>query len=182
MKEFFSKYKDQLALATVILAGLAIFIALIALFIYNNTPRVVYQPTEACQLFTLAEAQELLGEAAVQSGVQTPTNEGNFATSRCGYTDGSSNADRLIVAAVTIRSGFNDTGATQNRVDFAKGTPTSNTDEIQDLGDIAYFNHTLGQLNVLKDRDWFIFSYGIGSDPGGNTPEDAVEFAKKVLN
>ena len=182
MKEFIAKYKDQLALTIVIVAGLAIVAALIALFVYNNTPKVVYQPTDACTVFTLPEAQELLGEAAVQSGIQAPTNEGNFATSRCGYTDANVDAEKLIVAAVTVRSGFNDNGASENRVEFTQATPTSNIDEIQDLGDKAYFNHRLGQLNVLSDRDWYIFSYGIGSDPGGNTPEDAVEFAKKVLN
>lgn len=182
MKTFISTYKDQLALAAVIIGGLAIFIGLIALFIYNNTPKVVYQPTVACDVFTKEEATKLLGVNTVQSNAQAPTNEGNFATSRCGYTDGTVDTESMVVAAVTLRSGFNDTGATQNRVDFAKATPTENIEEVADLGDKAYFNHSRGQLNVLKDRDWYIFSYGVGSDPGGNTVEDAVALAQKVLN
>lgn len=181
-KSFIQTHKDTLALGTIIVGGLAVFIALIALFVYNNTPKVIYQAASACDLFSLQDAQSLLGDSAVQSGGQAPTQTDHTATSRCGYTNGARESEGIIVAAVTIRSGLNDTGVTQNRVEFVKGTPTDNVEVVENLGEKAYFNHSVGQLNVLKDRDWFIFSYGVGSDPGGNTVEDATALAQKILN
>jgi len=167
--------------AAVIVAVLAIA-ATIALLINNSITKVVYQPVVACELFTLAEAKELMGDSAIGSGVTAPTQTNDTATSKCGYTDGNTNTENLVVAAIIVRSGINDKGVEQNKTEFNNGKPQENVIDVNDLGDSAYFNEKNGQLNVLDGYNWIVFSYGPGSDPVANTLEDAVELAQKVVN
>lgn len=177
-----TSYKKELIIgAAVVLAVLAI-VAAIVLFIYNSTPKVVYQPAVACETVTSVEAKELLGDAAFNTNTNDPVLSGNTATSRCGYASGTANTETMLVAAVIVRSGINDTGVQQNKTEFANGTPTQAVEIINDLGDSAYFNQSNGQLNVLKGRNWFILSNGLGSAPEVNSKEDVVKLAQKVLN
>jgi len=177
-----TSYKKELIIGTIVVVAVIGIIAAIWLQIYNSTPKIDYQPTAACSTFTDAEAQELLGKSAFNTTSDNPIQSVNTATSRCGYADGNSDTEKIIVAAIIMRSGLNDKGVEQNKTEFAKGTPTQGFEVVKDLGDSAYFNQSNGQLNVLDGRNWFIFSYGIGSTPETNSVEDAVKFAQKVLN
>lgn len=164
----------------IVLASIAA-IAGIAFWIYSLTPRIVYQPADACELLTSSEAHELLGKDTLRSKHTAPTQSKNTATSQCGYTDGKSEMNDMVVAAVVVRSGVNDAGVQQNKTEFVAGKPASAT-PVKDLGDNAYYNQNIGQLNVLNGRDWLILSYGVGSTPETNTLEKAVTLARKVLN
>jgi hypothetical protein len=88
----------------------------------------------------------------------------------------------MIVAAMTVRSGINDKGVEQNKTEFSVGRPHKNIEIVKDLGDNAYFNQTLGQLNILDGRKWIILSYGVGSAPEANTVDKAVELAHKIID
>ena len=177
-----TSYKKELIIGAAVVVGLLAIVAIIALFIYNSTPKVVYKPTSACSTFTPAEAQVLLGASAFNANTNEPVLSGNTTTSRCGYTDGNSDTTKMIVAAIIVRSGINDKGVEQNKTEFVRGTPTQAVEVVKDIGDSAYFNQANGQLNVLKGRNWFILSYGLGSAPEANTVEDATKLAQKVLN
>lgn len=174
--------KKEVIIGASIVVGAALIIMGVAYAIYNSTPKTVYQPAKACDLFTSSEARELLGGGAIKSGSKDPVQDQNVATSTCGYADGSSNTETMKVAAVMIRSGVNDDGVQQNKTEFTTGKPQENVEDVKELGDDAYFNKELGQLNVLEDKMWIIVSNGIGSAPQANTLEDAVKLAKKVLN
>ena len=176
-----SNKKELIIGAVVILIVIAI-IATIAMLINNSISKVDYQPTVACEAFTLSEAKELMGDGTLGSSVEAPVQTKDVATSECGYTDGNNDTDNLIVAAVRIRSGVNDKGVEQNRTEFDAGMPSQNVLSVTDLGDKAYFNETNSQLNVLDGYNWFIVTYGPGAAPESGTLEDAVELAKKVLN
>lgn len=177
-----TSYKKELIIGASVVVAILAIAAVVALFIYDSTPKVDYQPAVACEAFSGAEAQELLGSAAFNSNSNDPVLSGDTATSRCGYTDGNSDTQKMLVAAVIVRSGINDKGVAQNKTEFAKGTPTQTVEIVKDLGDSAYFNQINGQLNVLKGRDWFIVSNGLGAAPEANTVQDAVKLAEKVLN
>lgn len=174
--------KKEVIIGASIVIGVALIIMGVAYAIYSSTPKVVYQPTVACDLFTSDEARELLGGNAIKSSSKDPVQDQNTATSTCGYANGDSNTETMKVAAVMIRSGVNDEGVEQNKTEFAAGKPQENVEDVKDLGDSAYFNKELGQLNILKDKMWIIVSNGVGSAPQANTLEDAVKLAKKVLN
>jgi hypothetical protein len=182
-KTYMVDHKKDFTIGTSIFIVVALVIALI-IFIANNVDHpatIVYQPAKACELFTAAEAQELLGDKAINSGTSDLILSGNTTTSKCGYADGNPNMNSAVVAAIIVRSGINDAGVTQNKTEFVNGTPTQNVETVNNLGDKAYFNQKLGQLNVLDGRDWIIFSYGVGADPTGNTLSDAIKLAHIVI-
>lgn len=151
-----------------------------SLFAYNNRSKVVFEPPRACDLFSLEEAHELLGVDVINK-VDDPVVVGDTATSRCSYTDRNPIADAMMLAAVAIRSGVNNEGV-QAVVDgyYAK-KPSEGVEQVTGYGDDAYFNPTLGQLNVLDGDSWYIFSYGPGTAPQANTLTNVAKLATKVL-
>ena len=179
IKTYSTKHKDLL----VGFAVIAFFGAIVGGFaILSAQTAVVYQPVKACDMVTLAEAKELLGSGALNSVNETPVVEKDTAISRCGYTDGNAMTDQMMVAAIIVRSGVNDDGVEQNKAQFAAGKPKkAGIESVEGVGDEAYYNSELGQLNVLRGRDWFILSYGLGSDPLANTLDDAKKLAHAVL-
>jgi hypothetical protein len=178
MKTYIGVHKKVLAISTAITLG---FVSLIALFIYNNPQIVVYQPTNACNLLTPAKAQSLLGDKVISLSTDAPVVSGNTAISKCSYTDNNPDKNLMMVAAVAVRSGINDKGIQQNKTEFATSRSSKDVEAVKDLGDSAYFNQTLGQLNIIDGRRWIILSNGLGSTPDTNTLDKTVELAKKIL-
>ncbi len=165
---------------SVVTAALIVVVA-IALFAVNSAPKIAYQPASACDLFSPAKAKELLGNKALNSSMNSPVILKNTASSKCGYTDGNPDTNNMIVAAIIVRSGINDAGIQQNKTEFTSGKPTKNVEIVNGLGDNAYFNEELGQLNILSGHEWIILSFGVGSAPGTNTVDKSIELAHKVL-
>lgn len=145
-------------------------------------PQIVYQPIKACEAFTPNEAQNLMNRDKV---INTDTKDlqftGDTATSKCAYTDQNPDNSAMLVAAVAIRSGINDKGVQQNKNDFAAARSNNNTDTVTGIGDSAYFNKTSGQLNVLKQRSWYIFSYSTADSTAAGSVDQAITLARKVL-
>ncbi|HWT40694.1 MAG TPA: hypothetical protein VN081_05520 [Dongiaceae bacterium] len=179
-RETAQTYKKQIITGCIIAAGI-IVISFIAWAIYNGTPKVVYQPANACDLLTLSEAQTLLGNKAINGNTSKPVISGNVATSNCTYSDLNVDQNSVIVAAVVVRSAVNDNGVQQNKSQFVTGRPVDGTETVQGVGDSAYFNEAKGQLNILDGRNWIIVSYGVGSTPQANKIDDDVALAHKVL-
>ncbi len=184
-KQYFSNAKtyvserSDLFVGIGVVAGLLAIVGVVVLVNELSGPQIVYQPVKACDVFTPAEAQSLLGEKINNTEKNNPQISGNFAVSKCGYSDLNSQAMR--VAAVTIRTGINDEGVAKNKADFATAQATNSNEDVASLGDSAFFNAIAGQLNVLKAGNWYIFSYGVGDSPEQNTLDDALLLARKVL-
>lgn len=166
--------------------GIVVFIILIAtglaLYIQSRTPKIIYQPTKACDLLKPSEAQDLLGDRVIATDTNEPKVSGNIATSKCSYTDTNEDRESMIVTAVAVRTGINGEGTLQNKRDFDTARSNNKTEEVKDLGEKAFFNKTNGQLNVLRKHDWIIMNYGIGASPQTNTVERTLLLAKKVLD
>lgn len=180
-KTYVTAHKKYFILGTEIAFGTIVAIT-ISLFIYNSSPKVTYPATKACDLLSSVEAKELLGNRTTPSSSHAPVISDNTASSDCGYTDGNPDTNSMVVAALIVRSGINDKGVQQNKTEFIAGKPTTDVETIKNIGDSAYFNHTLGQLNILSGRRWIILSYGVGSTPTSNTLDDALKLAIKVLH
>lgn len=179
LKPFVASHKQSFIVGTWVLVAV---LFLVGLFIYNNPPSVVYKPADACKLFTPAEAEDLLGSHVSNVEASKPVISGDVATSQCGYGDTNTDQSQRKVAAVAVQSGVNDKGVKQNKADFnTKKANNKNITAVQSLGDDAYFNHVNGQLNILKGRQWFIISYGVGTTPQNNTVGDAITLAQLVL-
>ena len=165
--------------------GLILFLivaSLIALFIYNNLSRIVYKPTDACDLLTPSRAQDLLGKDVISVDTKGAVITGDLATSKCSYTDRIESQDQMKVAALAVRSGINDDGVAQNKADFAASKAGKEVIDVDHLSDDAYFNPVTGQLHILDGRRWIIISYGIGVSPQDNSVDDAIQVANTILD
>ena len=178
---YVTAHKKDLAIITAVILGIVLVISVVVLFVRNSSPKIVYQPANACDLITSTEAKELLGSNALNSTANSPVISGDTATSRCGYTDGNPDTENMIVAAIIVRSGVNDKGVEQNKTEFVAGKPSENVEIVKNVGDSAYFNQKLGQLNILDGQKWIILSYGVGSAPEANTLDKAIELARKAV-
>jgi hypothetical protein len=181
-KAYVTTHKKELTIGTAAVLGTVVLITAITLFVRGNAPKVVYQPASACDLLTLTEARDMLGGGTLASNVNAPILSNDTATSRCGYTDGNPDTNNMIVAAIIVRSGINDKGVRKNKTEFAAGKPSQHVETVKNLGDSAYFNQKLGQLNILDGREWIILSYGVGSAPKTNAVDKAAELARMVVH
>lgn len=182
-KEYVQGHKKEFTTGITAVVVIAVIFIVLALVSYNSRqPKIVYEPANACDLLTLDEAKTLLGDNTINGVVTTPVQSGNLTVSRCSYSDGSPDTGHAVVAAIIVRSGINDAGIQQNKAEFNAGKPSAGIEDVQGIGDDAYFNTGLGQLNVLKDSTWVLMSYGPAASPQSNTLEDAEKLAKLVLN
>jgi hypothetical protein len=182
-KEYVVDHKKQFIIGGSIVFVVAIGLLLLALYSYNTRqPSIVYEPANACALLTLNEAKTLLGDKTINGVNQTPVQSGDLTLSKCGYSDGLPDVSNAVVAAIIVRSGINDAGIALNKAQFTAGKPSAGIQDVAGIGDSAYFNVGLGQLNILKDSTWIIVSYGSGSAPQGNSLADTEKLAKLVLN
>lgn len=162
--------------------GFILVAVLVALFIYNNPQKIVYKPQNACELFTPAKAQDLLGDHVINVNTDKVTIEGNIGTSKCSYTDSNPNQNQMKVAAIAIRSGINDGGIAENKAGFRGAKAQSGMQPVSGIGNDAFFNPNRGQLNILSDRLWILVSYGVGATPQSNSQADNLALAHKILS
>lgn len=181
MKLYVAQHTQTLLSVLFAVVLLAAGIGLVVWFAHSTAPKVVYDPTAACKLFSKDEATKLLGSNALQSADDAPAVSRNTAVSKCGYTDGNRDTNQMVVAAVIVRSGVNDDGILANQQDFVKSQPRGATEIVQGVGDAAFFNTTNGQLSVLDGRNWIILSYGVGADPAANSKEQVLKLASIVV-
>lgn len=180
-EDFITSHRKKIITSTWIALGVVVIATTALLFLYN-IPKDAYQPVKACDLFTPAEAQDLLGDKVISIDTPEPVITEDTATSKCSYTDNNPNKSRMMLVAIAVRSGLNTKGIDLNKADFTANKPSKNTEPVKNLGDSAYFNKELGQLNILDGRQWIKLSYGTGETPQDNTLDDVVKLAKKVLN
>jgi len=180
-RTFAIAHKKKIILGSEIALGLAILTIAALLFLYN-VPKNTHQVVKACDLFTPAEAQDLLGDKVMSLNSNEPTISDDMATSKCSYTDNNPDKDKMKVAAIAVRAGTSSKAVQQNKTEFAAGRPSKGTKTVKNLGDSAYFNKSVGQLNILDGSKWIILSYGVGATPQDNTLDQATDLAKKVLN
>lgn len=181
VKKYSENHKKELILGVAIVVAVMAVIVGIVFIARNSVPRVVYQPTQACDLLTSNKAKDLLGDKTIRSNEKPSVLTGDTAVSSCGYTDGNPDTENMTVAALIVRSGINDKGVDQNKNEFNAGRPKTNVQTVGGIGDEAYFNQALGQLNILNGREWIILSYGVGSAPTANTMDDVVKLAYTVI-
>ena len=181
-KDYILTNKKQFIIGGSIVLAVAIFLFSLALYSYNTAaPRIMYEPARACDLLTIDEAKELLGESTINTVSTQPEQSGAITISKCGYSDGLVDTDNAVVAAIIVRSGINDGGIELNKAQFESGKPLTDIEIVSGVGDSAYFNQSLGQLNILKQSTWIVISYGAAANPTANTLEDAIKLANKVL-
>ena len=175
------KFKKYLNSSTaVILIAICIFVGS-AWAIWDRQPKIVYQPADACKLLTKDIAMDFLGNDVLGVDTSGAQINGSIADSKCSFSDSNPDKAAMKVAAMAIRTGINDDGVKKIRADFATKKTLKGNTSIKNIGKEAFFDPKVGQLNVLREHDWAILSYGIGTDPQSNKPDDVLKIARKVL-
>lgn len=124
----------------------------------------------ACDIFTEEIAKKVLGASATKtelpSGAQV-SNE-DISVTNCLYDNGSDDVKRLITANVLVRGAKNRPAYATNQFGYEdtkkSATNGQSTVEINGIGDAAWFNPALGQINIFVNdgKYWIIAQAGGG--------------------
>ena len=122
----------------------------------------------ACDLLTEDVAKIILGDLAKNG--ELPAGQAvtkDIAVSDCVYTariDPSAPVSLANTKGVSllIRSAKTSKGVDSNNDQFGAFKP-SGVQDVEAIGDNAFFNPEFGQLNVLKDGNWYIVNSYIGN-------------------
>lgn len=137
----------------------------------------------ACTIFTLADAKQLLGDTA--KGGLTPIFDSStdFDVSTCTYTqDQGANTPVASKKSATllIQAPKTDIGIASNQKEFGPFKPPG----VQDLsgyGEQAYWDTEHGQINILKNNIWYILSFGPNT-PSQRTLDETRQLADILIN
>lgn len=176
-KLFLSRNRAQVITVAIIIAVACVGAGI---SIYQSQ-KYAFEPVDACNLLTEDIAKELLGEKVIGITSGEPETENNIATSQCSYSDSNPNEDLMKVAAVSIMSPRNANGKETIKTGFESAKSSSAVQAVLDIGDSAFFDKSLGQLNVLQKNLWIRFSVGTGESIESTTIDDLLSFAKIIL-
>lgn len=148
----------------------------------SNDSAVKLVAINACDLFTLDEAKQILGSDTTESGNVGPSGNEDISVDTCSYTNNKTTADSIRIATVMVRSALTAKGMDDNEGAFEDGGTArpANAEEVKDLGSKAYWDPSTYQLAILKDNSWISIVYG-GTNPTKNTLSDAKKVAEKVI-
>jgi hypothetical protein len=138
---------------------------------------------EACRIFTLADAKEVIGDTAKGGDNTTAASSADLAVSTCTYTqDAGSNVpvSSSKSAALLVRSPKTGAGSTSNHNQFGPLRPVA-SQPVSGYGDSAYWDAQYGQLNILKHDTWYILSSGPVT-PSSRTLDEVKRLADILIN
>lgn len=123
--------------------------------------------TDACKLFTLNAALQVLGGSAKSSAASgtSPLNAPGTTVTACAYTSSSGSAQLII------RTPTDHLGVSENASVFGSARP-ADAISVNGYGQSAYWDPNKHTLNILGDNNWYIISRTT------NTQAAAVSVAK----
>jgi hypothetical protein len=136
----------------------------------------------ACEIFTLADAKELLGDTAKGGIVGITTTTKDMLISSCAYKqDDGSNApvSSSKSASLKIYHPKSTMGIASNKNQFGTLKPKE-VENVYGYGQSAYWDSDNGQLNILKANNWYVLSNGVLS-PSDRTLDEAKQLADLLL-
>jgi hypothetical protein len=137
----------------------------------------------ACKIFTLSDAKKLLGDTAKGGQNSVTTSSKDVDVSTCTYTeDSGSNAPVATHQSATLLARISRTpkGVVSNQSQFGPLKPAG-VQDVSGYGDMAFWDAQHGQLNILKNNNWFILSNG-PITPADRTLDEAKQLADILIN
>jgi hypothetical protein len=133
-----------------------------------------FKVVAACNAFTLADAEAVLGvgtKAGSGNGVGDASS-GDINVSTCSYLGANA-----TTATVLARSAKTDAGASSNMAMFGPSKPVGKQD-VSGIGDKAFWDAALSQLDVLKGSNWYI----IGNMTGTHADSGTLATSEAIYN
>jgi hypothetical protein len=136
---------------------------------------------DASDVLTAAIAGQILGDAAAKADLPAGrVSTKDVSVSSCVYTaridpQGARGIRNTKGVSVLVRAAKTSAGADSNKSQFSVNKPVG-VQDVDGLGDKAFFNPQYGQLNILKGGNWYIVSSYSGS-VGRGTVESCRQLA-----
>lgn len=173
-----------------IITGVAVILAAagaIAYFVsrpqssYTNSSATerTFAQHDACQLLTEEKAKSILGTMAVLGSDSLPSSTDDLKVTNCTYNNDAGNFKDIISISVLVRSPLNKDGHNSN-VQAFENPAIIGEQPVDGYGEKAVWNAATGQLNVLKDDNWIIITYG-KTTPSSRTLGEVKPAATKIL-
>ncbi|MBX4188587.1 hypothetical protein KW792_00625 [Candidatus Saccharibacteria bacterium] len=116
----------------------------------------------ACQIFTLSDARTLLGESAKTGQSPADATSPDLNVSTCTYTQPNGTGvpvSERKSASLLARIPKTEKGTNSNQSEFGPLKPTT-VQDVPGYGEQAFWDADHGQLNILKNNNWYILSFG----------------------
>lgn len=134
---------------------------------------------EACNFLTKDKAAELLGTSATLGMEPSPSSSDDLKVTNCVYNNNAGNFKDMVSVSVLVRSPLTKTGAESNSETFTNTSLVGDT-TVDGYGEKAAWNSTTGQLNILKNKNWIIVTFG-KAQPNTRTLDDTKRAADLLL-
>lgn len=137
---------------------------------------------DACKVLTPEIATQYLGETPETS--ETPSTEASsddINVSNCAYSTKFviGQPASLRSASLLVRSAKTQDGADSNENVFTDQRPAG-VETVSGYGNDAFWNPSIGQLNILKNNNWYIIQAG-GVSPTNRTSADAKKLTDLLI-
>lgn len=168
-----------------VIAVLAIGGVIVSFLLKNNSgtastnTRPDFTVYDACQLLTRERASELLGTSATLGQEPSPSNSDDLKVTNCVYNNNAGNFKDIVSVSVLVRSPLTEAGARSNSETFSDTSLVGDV-SVDRYGEKAMWNSATGQLNVLKDKNWIIITFG-KAQPNNRSLEETKNVASALL-
>jgi hypothetical protein len=139
------------------------------------------QTMSACDILSREVATSLLGSVGQDSPPVPGTNSADVNVSSCVRANAVATLDQARSVSLLMRIAMTPTGARTNASAFSPGSVPGGAQDVLGIGQQAFWNPALGQLNILKDGNWYIVSSG-PIDPRKHTLADSAKLAKAIID
>jgi hypothetical protein len=138
---------------------------------------------QACGIFTLADAKQLLGDSAKGGENPADTSSQDVDVTVCNYLQDLSSSNVPVSsgksASLTVKIPKTEDGIKSNQGQFGIVKP-GDVQDVSGYGDNAYWDPTHGQLDILKNNTWYILSNG-SITPSARTLDEAKQLADLLI-
>ena len=145
----------------------------------DNEKAATFTIYEACQLLTKDKAAAILGTPAMLGQEPSPSNSSDLKVTNCVYNNNAGNFKDIVSVSLLVRSPLTQTGADSNMETFSN-TSTIGETIVDGYGEKAAWNSATGQLNVLKDKNWMIITFG-KAQPSSRSLDETKNAANILL-
>jgi hypothetical protein len=192
IKDPISRPKNPKKLIETVFAILVVALIALTAFYYidnkNNSKSSTTANADPCAFFTLDDAKSILGNNSQEGGVAplSPPSANDFSTITCIYTQKldpkgkASSVQTPKSVSIVVRSPKTDLGKTLVQFIFTGGKPKE-AQAVSSYGEKAYWDPTMGALNILKNGKWITLSNGVTAPASSRTLDDSKKLANIVI-
>jgi hypothetical protein len=138
------------------------------------------QTDDACDVLSQRIAKTLLGSVGDAARPPPPTTDEDVTLTSCVRSNALADRDTPTSVSLLMRVARSVTGARGNESVFAPGALPSGALKVPGYGQAAFWNPAFGQLNILKNGNWYILASG-PIDPRKHTLAQTRSLADAII-